>query len=113
MNDVIEHWRSLSAIPAWSPNLAVLHDLRQISASRTFSETLEAAEMYKSIVKAGDGKVAILVDSSVIFGLTRQLSIITGLESMTRVTTSAAEAKAWVGLPPDFLLATPSAPGEP
>jgi hypothetical protein len=105
-----EHWRSLLEHPEFEPGFAALHDLRGRGTDRGYESLVEARGIYASQVAphVGDGRVSLLVDSVLGFGLARQMTILLDLEESARVTYSEEEAKTWIGLPADFPLPYPA-----
>jgi hypothetical protein len=101
--DTLQHWQELARNAQYDASMDALHDLRGCHFESSYVAALKGARIYQSTGVGGTGKVGVLVDDVLAFGMMRQLTVVMDLDD-SLVTYDEAEAKALVGLPRDFAL---------
>lgn len=97
--EIFESYGVFAADPLYRPNLAVLADCREVTSVPTFDELGVVANTNPSAtsVRAGATRVAVVVSSPWVFGITRQFSVMAepnGIQAMPFY--DAHEAERWL-----------------
>jgi hypothetical protein len=95
-----EEWRdavdAALADPAVRPGMGIIHDWRKHRTSLPSAEVKKRAEyVARNAARFGQTRWALLVDSSVGYGMGRMAEALTGLGAALRVFRDPVEAEAW------------------
>jgi hypothetical protein len=102
LSDMQERFRAITRDSRWSPGLDVLLDFRGVTDfDLSASQAQHAAELFTAEgAVIGDGRVAIVADRDLVYGMGRMWQAFSEASSPTEVGIfrTLAEAESWLGL---------------
>lgn len=106
LESLITFYREFVALAEYPERRSALHDLRGAEVEVEFAGLEDVKVYYSEIVQKGDGtpRLAFVVASPYQFGQLRQATTKVGLISDMLISYSVADAKAFAGLPEDYML---------